>query len=175
MQKKFIRPYSNNRGFTLIEILVVIGMIGILAGAVLVAVNPLKQFAQARNAKRVSDVSAILNAISNRIADNGGLYDTSASTGTSCGPDILQLPTTMTMSNTGETDNVDVRPCLVPNYIPELPVDPSVGKNTCASDACPGGTYQTGYTVAVSDSRRITVCAPQSVADGMSSPYCLTR
>lgn len=169
-----VRRYPPTRGFTLIEILVVIGMIGILAGAVLVAVNPLKQFAQARNAKRVSDVNAILNAFSNRIADNGGLY-ASSTDGTICGPDILQLPHVMTMSNIGETDNVDVRPCLVPAYIPEMPVDPAVGSNTCTNDNCTPGTYKTGYTIAVTNSHRITVCAPQSAVDGMSSPYCLTR
>jgi len=171
----FRKKHPITPGFTLIEILVVIGMLGILASAVLVAVNPLKQFAQARNAKRVSDVNAILNAISDRIADNGGVYDNSAVTGTNCGPDILQIPHTMTMSNTGETDNVDVRPCLVPNYIPEMPVDPSAGSNSCKNDSCAPGTYKTGYTVSVTDSHRITVCAPQSKVDGMADPYCLTR
>jgi prepilin-type N-terminal cleavage/methylation domain-containing protein len=37
------------QGFTLIEVLVVIGMLAILSTVVLVAVNPLRQFAQARN------------------------------------------------------------------------------------------------------------------------------
>jgi prepilin-type N-terminal cleavage/methylation domain-containing protein len=35
---------NNKKGFTLIEILVVIGIIGILATVVLVAVNPSRQF-----------------------------------------------------------------------------------------------------------------------------------
>lgn len=168
------RSYSSARGFTLIEILVVIGMISILAGAVLVAVNPLRQFAQARNAKRVTDVSAILNAISNRIADNGGVYQLASSTPI-CGPDILQLPHTMTMGNAGGTDTVDVRQCLVPNYIPEMPIDPTIGMNGCTTDSCAGNSYSSGYTVSITDSHRITVCAPESVTDGMATPYCLTR
>lgn len=167
------RSYSSARGFTLIEILVVIGMISILAGAVLVAVNPLRQFAQARNAKRVTDVSAILNAISNRIADNDGQFEKTGDT--SCGTDILQLSQPMTMSSDGGTSDVDVRPCLVPNYIPEMPTDPKVGTNTCTTDSCTGNSYATGYTVSVTDSHRITVCAPESVSDGTAAPYCLTR
>lgn len=166
MLKQRFRSYPHSRGFTLIEILVVIGMLGILAGAVLVAVNPLRQFAQARNSKRVTDVSAILNAISNRIADNSGQFMS--------GTCDHALPTqTMNISDTGE--GVDLRPCLVPDYIPELPVDPSIGKNGCVSDSCAGKSYTTGYTVSLTDSHRITVCAPESRTDGMATQYCVVR
>ncbi len=165
-----IRRYRAARGFTLIEILVVIGMIGILAGAVLVAVNPLKQFAQARNAKRVSDVNAVLNAVSNRIADNNGQF-----TGGTCDHGLPTDP--MIISDMDENNGhiVDLRPCLVPNYIPELPTDPTTGVMGCTNDSCAGKSYTTGYTIALTDSHRITVCAPQSVTDGTAAPYCLTR
>jgi prepilin-type N-terminal cleavage/methylation domain-containing protein len=159
---------TQTRGFTLIEILVVMGMIGILAGTVLVAVNPLKQFAQARNTQRVSNVNAILNAIGNRIADNNGMF---ASDGT-CN---YALPTNeaKNISDTGE--GIDLRPCLVPKYIPELPYDPSLGMNECTTDSCAGHSYNTRYAVQLLDSHRIQICAPGSVDDGLSKPYCLTR
>src|SRR3990167_10336739 len=52
-----------NKGFTLIELLIVIAIVGILAAAILVAINPGKRMAQARDAQRKNDISAIANAL----------------------------------------------------------------------------------------------------------------
>ena len=65
---------NKQKGFTLIEILVVIGIIAVLAAIVIIAINPARQFAQARDAKRTSDVSAISNAIGQYISDNKGAF-----------------------------------------------------------------------------------------------------
>ena len=159
------------RGFTLIEILVVIGIISVLASIVLVAINPAHQFAQAHEAERVSGTNAILNAISNRIAEKQGYFEEG-----NCG----KLPGARALiSNAMGSAGADLRPCLVPTYISELPVDVgNNGYNTCTGDDCNGESYNTGYTVEQDpDTHRVKVCAPgyANVDTGQLDMYCLTR
>lgn len=145
---------KNKKGFTLIEILVVIGIIAILAAVVLIAINPARQFAQARDSQRSSNVNAILNAVGQNMADNKGIFTCAAG----------DIPTSATiMSSTG----YDIRPCIVPTYISEIPVDPKTGS------AWDGSNYNTGYNISRdSVTGRITVCAP---AAEITTPICVTR
>ena len=50
-------------GFTLIELLIVIAILGILTTAVLVAINPLEQFARGRDAGRATLVDQVGHAV----------------------------------------------------------------------------------------------------------------
>lgn len=168
------RASRASRGFTLIEILVVIGMLAILSTIVLIAVNPLRQFAQARNAQRQNDVTAILNGISERIADNGGNFQNPDD------PTCPALPATA-MNITDDASNpasVQLRSCIVPTYLAEAPFDPVSGSNSCTDATCSGKHYNLGYTVQQdATTHRVTVCAPGGVESAIphSVPICLTR
>ena len=64
----------SHKGFTLIEILLVVASIAILAGIVIVAINPAKQLVDTRNASRNSAVNTILNAVTQYSIDNSGVF-----------------------------------------------------------------------------------------------------
>ena len=137
------------KGFTLIEVLIVIGIIAILAAIVIIAINPAHQFAQSRNTQRRSDVLAILNAVQQRMVDNKGDF----AEGVVCDA----LPTSAkTISSTVDAANVDLCDCLVDTYLAEMPYDPNA--TSAAYTSC--SAYHTGYTI-VQDatSERITVTA----------------
>lgn len=51
-----------SKGFTLIEILIVVVLLGILAVAVLSAINPIEQIRKARDSGRKSDAAELLNS-----------------------------------------------------------------------------------------------------------------
>ena len=61
-----------NKGFTLLEVILVIGVIGILTGIVIFAVSPGQQLEEAQNSQRKSDIRAISDALSQYVIEHEG-------------------------------------------------------------------------------------------------------
>jgi prepilin-type N-terminal cleavage/methylation domain-containing protein len=122
-------------GFTLLEILLVVGIIAILAGIVIVAINPSKQLATVRNTQRKSDIKQVANAIIQFYIDHS-YYPASTTFSTT---------SLMTICPTGAStspaagfncaaNNLLNLSELVPTYITAIPNDP-------------GTTTTAGYSV----------------------------
>ena len=138
---------NKQAGFTLLEILVVIGVIAILAAVVIVALNPARQFAQARNTQRWSNVNTVLNAVWQRMVDNRGTWVVPVGSCT----DTLPAAGDPAVPIGNDPLNIDLDPCIVPTYVSQSVLDPS------------GGTaLDTGYDIRVETGGRITILAPNA-------------
>src|SRR4030042_7056793 len=64
-------------GFTLIELVLVIGILAILAVVVVVVLNPAEWLRQSRDSNRLSDLQTINSALGYYLADGGTTFGTS--------------------------------------------------------------------------------------------------
>lgn len=157
---KLFKTLKNQKGFTLIELLVVIGILAILLAITLIAINPAKQFAQANDTKRRSDVNELLNAVNQYMASNKGTIPAGITT------------TAQNISKTGADICMDL--VTTGEYIAALPTDPKTGIG--AADVlgasvtdCAQATYDTKYTIVKTASGRITVAAPDKEGNSVIS------
>ena len=154
-----------NKGFTLIELLVVIGILAILLAITLIAINPARQFSQANDTKRRSDVNAILNAIGQYQTDQKG-----ALPGDQPNPANNEITTTAKPISAA---GANLCSYLVTTYIAGLPTDPTSTAGGTPVAPC-NGTYVTGYTVVKSASdNRVTVSATGQIDP--TTPIAVTR
>lgn len=138
-------------GFTLIEVLLVIAILAILAAVVIVAINPAKQFGEAQNAQRRSDVRSILDAVHQYSIDNyGELPSEDIPSGNTCSVDGAEICVA-----TQDCIGVSLDELIIDElYLTNLPSDPSA-----ATD------LGTGYYIFQNGSGRIGVCAPDAYGD----------
>lgn len=125
-KKKNIRlGYS---GFTLIEILLVIGIIAVLATVVIVALDPATRFKDARNSRRTADVGNISSAVAQYVIDSrgrfpAGLDATERQIGTSVDSCAIA---TGGCNVSGDSDCVDLTAALA-RYLKTIPLEPTNG------------------------------------------------
>lgn len=129
------------KAFTLIELLLVIGIIAILAAVVIIAINPTKQLGDARNAQRRSDVKTILDAAYQYALDNNGNIPPTISTTEKF---ICKSGVDVDCDADGISLNV-----LTGSYVVGIPNDPRYATET--------GSY---YTIQKLSNGRLTVSAP---------------
>lgn len=147
-----MKTQNNQQGFTLLEILLVVAAIAILAGIVILALNPGKQLAETRNAQRSADVNTILNGVYQYSIDNNGSIPAAITTTQT---EICQTGGTCTglidlaVLSTNET------------YLVSIPADPS---GATANGA--------GYEIVQSANGRVTVVAPDAE---LSATISVTR
>ena len=144
--------FRTNRGFTLLEILLVVAAIGILAGIVILAINPTKQLGDTRNAQRRVDVNTILSATYQYSLDNNGVLP-SAIVSSSCGTVATnEICKSGVATSTCTSGNLIALSELTASekYLTAIPTDPS------ATSSGNG----TGYRITKNANNRITVCAP---------------
>lgn len=138
---------SKQKGFTLLEILLVVAAISILASIVIIAINPNKQLGDTRNAQRKTDVNTILEAVYQYSLDNNGTLPAGLVSGGCTSANTTAEVCRVGATCTGLTDLSVLT--LNEKYVVSIPVDPSEAN-----------VNKTGYYVVKTGNNRVTVCAP---------------
>ncbi len=144
--------HTKKKGFTLLEILLVIGIIAVLATVVIVSLDPATRFRDARDARRLSDIQSILSAVHQYIVDNRGELPSGLDTtereistdGSGC------AISTDVCSVSGGSDCIDLSGELA-RYLKTIPYDPENGSAS-----------HTRYSVQVDANNIVTVQACDS-------------
>ena len=77
---------TQKKGFTLVELLIVIGILAVLATTAVIVLNPVELLKQARDSQRLSDLDSVRSATSLYLADvtspsfTAGPYSTASTT-----------------------------------------------------------------------------------------------
>jgi prepilin-type N-terminal cleavage/methylation domain-containing protein len=186
----------SKRGFTLLELLIVIGILAILATATVLVLNPAELLKQARDSQRISDLKVLNKAISLYITSvaapnmasssnslcksGGGTYscysDRNATLSATCGGRFSALaanPITSTnrQVNGGGWLPVDFTGIAGGSPLPQLPTDPSNSASLFYAYACNMGTASGTYVITGAfESQKFTTGTTNPAAtDGGSS------
>jgi prepilin-type N-terminal cleavage/methylation domain-containing protein len=112
------------KGFTLIELMVVIAIIGVLSSIVVGSINNSR--AKARDASRITALRQIYNALELYASDHSGAYPSTGSM-----HNVYIDPGCPQSVTAPDTKTADWIPGLAPTYIPSLPQDPKPLNGGC--------------------------------------------
>lgn len=132
------------KGFTVIEIVIAVGLLGILMSIVIISINPAQQFARANNATVKSDMSALMAALVQCYTENHSKWQGLCSA-------VASAPLNSASDapiGRGSAGQVDLCGLVQGNYIQQLPVNPIVV--TSALDTTYTGLCSVGNTTAYS-------------------------
>jgi prepilin-type N-terminal cleavage/methylation domain-containing protein len=151
---------QNTKGFTLLEILLVVAAIGILAGIVIVAINPGKQLGETRNTQRKADINTILNAVYQYAIDHSGNLPAGVAQADLC--DSAPEKEICKAGKVGTCSSGTDLSVLTNSqtYLVSIPTDPSAGEDG------------SGYHITKNANGRVTVCAPNAE---LSASISVTR
>lgn len=114
--------HTTQKGFTLLEILLVIAAIGILAAIVIVAINPQRQIAQVRNADRDISVNTLRNALNQYLIEEGSFPASISTTEKEiCAQGVAEA--------TCNTSGLAYLGALAPQYLASIPREPQTSGN----------------------------------------------
>jgi type IV pilus assembly protein PilA len=136
----------NQEGFTLIEILLVIAILAVLAGVVVLAINPNRQLTVARDSERKSEVYAIISAIHQYALDNESSFPALIT------DEPLEICRTGSESCVGKYDLSVLTDDEA--YLVSMPVDP-----ICEPAETECSESDTGYVLSLTETGRILVTA----------------
>ncbi|MDI6821026.1 MAG: prepilin-type N-terminal cleavage/methylation domain-containing protein [Patescibacteria group bacterium] len=149
---------SQERGFTLIELIITIAILAVLVTVLVVAINPAEQLARARDSKRVADLDAIKTAINlylaqatttinlsgdgtanQRCKGGGGSYTIFFNIATSTGISTSTMGASTTARNASTSQSVVNAAGWLPARIDQTPGGPAIANLPLD----PAGTGQT--------------------------------
>ncbi|MDA0207837.1 MAG: type II secretion system protein [bacterium] len=156
-----MKRFSSQKGFTLVELLIVISILAVLAAVVFAALDPGTRFQDARDARRFSDIAELLHAIKIDQVDNGGDYLTEikdnmtaaqiymiGTDSTGCDDDTCDATVA------SDTHCADLSGLVTEGYMGSMPISPQ------GATAWTAGT--TGYVITKATTGSITIQACES-------------
>lgn len=149
---------TGKKGFTLLELLIVIAILAILATTVFLVLNPVEYLRQARDSQRMNDLDSLRSSLNLYVVNSTSstplascAYNSAPRSTATFTPDATNGPFNSTSATTATTSvavdgtgwvNVNLTSVPGGSPLPRLPVDPSNTANTLyyayACDA--GGT-----------------------------------